>query len=163
MMTTTFELLNKGKQILEWPSDENVQIHLHIKLLNNYPKYFEITRCKNNELRYIPYTLSEDEEIIHRRHYENKRNLEIQENEYIEGSNAMFIKNGGYSKYGACYTHKDAIVSGKKIGDGYLQDVEKAKLCADEIDPAKIIQCEAELTNIHTIHKCQKDRDPNEL
>ena len=162
-MTTTFELLNKGRQILEWPSDENVQIHLHIKLLNNYPKYFEITRCKNNELRYIPYTLSEDEEIIHRRHYENKSDLEIKEDEYIEGSNAMFIKNGGYSKYGACYAHKDAIVGGKKIGDGYLEDVEKAKLCADEIDPAKIIQCEVELKDIPTIHKCPKDWDPNEL
>ena len=67
-MTTTYELLKGNEQIYEWPSDENVKIHLHIKLLNNYPKYFEITRCNANRIRYTPFYLDED----HYREYENK-------------------------------------------------------------------------------------------
>ena len=160
MMSTTYELLNKGKQILEWPSDENIQIHLHVKLLNNYPKYFEITRCKKNEMRYIPETLSEDIAIIHRRHFENKSTLEINENEY--NGNNMFIKNGGYAKYGVCFSDKEAIVGGKKIGEGHLDEIEKAKICADESDIEKIVKCEEELKNIPTLHKCDDDWDQNE-
>ena len=57
MMTITYEILKDGKQRYEWPSDENTQIHLHIKLLNNYPKYFEITRCKENEIQFVPEAL----------------------------------------------------------------------------------------------------------
>ena len=53
MMTTTYEILNNNnnEQIYEWSSDEAAKIHLHIKLINNYPKYFEITRCQKNQIR----------------------------------------------------------------------------------------------------------------
>ena len=163
VMITTFELLNKGKQILEWPSDENVQIHIHVKLTNNYYKYFEITRCKANELRYIPESLSEDVELVHMRHFENNADIEIKENEYYENSDKMFIKNGGYSKYGVCYSDENAIVSGKKIGDGYLNEVKEAVLCADEIDSEKIVKCEENLKNIPQVHKCPEDWDQDTL
>lgn len=49
---STFELLNPvtGERMDYWPSDRPVDVHVHIKLLNNYPKYFEPTTCKANEL-----------------------------------------------------------------------------------------------------------------
>ena len=59
MMITTYEILQDGEQIYDWPSDENAQIHLHIKLLNNYHKYFEITHCIKNKIRFVPKTIKE--------------------------------------------------------------------------------------------------------
>ncbi|KAH3732381.1 hypothetical protein Pelo_16786 [Pelomyxa schiedti] len=53
VMTTTFELLSPsstGLQFTDWRSDDTVDVRVQMKLLNNYPKYFEITTCKENEV-----------------------------------------------------------------------------------------------------------------
>ena len=68
IMTITYEILKDGNQIYEWHSYEDVKIHLHIKLLNNYPKYFEIIRCKENQIKFVPFFLREE----YRREYEKK-------------------------------------------------------------------------------------------
>jgi hypothetical protein len=54
MMTQTFELTKKGttERVLEWDSETEVDLKVQLKLLNNYPKYFEITTCKDNSLWY---------------------------------------------------------------------------------------------------------------
>ena len=91
-MTTTFELLRNGNQILEWPSDENIQIHLHIKLLNNYLKHWDIIRCYKNNIRYIPNELGEV--------FLNEQREKIEEelkDEELKGDN-MFITQGNYGR-----------------------------------------------------------------
>jgi len=51
MINTTFEIrdLENGQRYLEWPSDRKAEVLHKIKLLNNYPKYFEPTICESNE------------------------------------------------------------------------------------------------------------------
>ena len=151
MMTTTYEVLKDGKQILEWPSDENAQIHLHIKLLNNYPKYFEITRCEKNQIRFVPNILGEK----HDRDYSQRCPAQLEDNDF-KIKQRVFLRQGGYASYGTCFAEENAIVGGEKV-EGVLRDqIERAKVCADLTDSEKIQQCEEELENITTLHKVDK-------
>jgi hypothetical protein len=147
MMTTTFELLQGNKQIYEWPSDENVRIHLHVKLLNNYPKYFEITRCKENRIRFTPYKVLE----FHSREYENKSLDNLTETE-LNGDN-MFLREGGMSSYGVCFQNYDAYVSGNKVDEELYAKIGRARLCADHTDAQSIKQCAIELEDIKTVSR----------
>lgn len=111
VMTTTFEILRKGKQILEWPSDENVQVHLHVKLLNNHLKYFEITRCFENRIRYVPNDINETHSIVYENKDEFKEGLKDEE---ITGDN-MYLREGGLSAYGMCYNDKSSVLRGENV------------------------------------------------
>ena len=155
MMSTTYEILKNGKQIYEWPSDENVQIHLHIKLLNNYPKYFEITRCKENEIKFIPKYLTE----THSREFANSSSVKIEDNLIIR--NDIFLRQGGFSSYGICYTDERAIVDGKKVIGDLKSQIELATLCADFTDENMISKCAKDLENITTLHKIGRNYDPD--
>ena len=151
MMTTTYEILQDGKQIYEWPSDENAQIHLHIKLLNNYPKYFEITRCEKNQILFVPKSSGE----YHDREYAatSKENIEYSK---FENKKNVYLRQGGFASYGTCFSEKGAIVGGKKVEGEFLKQIEKAKLCADLTDQDAIAKCEEELKDITTLHKVDK-------
>jgi len=54
MMSTTFEMTkaNTTERVLAWNTEEEIDILLHIKLYNNYPKYFDVLVCKDNEVYY---------------------------------------------------------------------------------------------------------------
>ena len=160
MMSTTYEILNKGKIITEWPSDENVQIHLHIKLLSNFYKYFDIIRCKKNELNYMADTFDELIYIKRNRVIENKANFEVKKEDY--NGNNMYMRQGGYTSYGVCYADPESIVGGEKIGNKYLDQIEKALLCAEKTDQNKIAECIEELNNIPTIKKAPLDYNSTE-
>jgi hypothetical protein len=58
-MTTTFEVVNPstGARVMHWQSDQNMLVRVHVKLLNNYQKYFEITNCVANQVRDAPLLL----------------------------------------------------------------------------------------------------------
>ena len=153
MMTTTYELLKGNEQIYEWPSDENVKIHLHIKLLNNYPKYFEITRCNANRIRYTPFYLDED----HYREYENISMENLTETE-LNGNN-MFLREGGMSSYGVCFQDKEAYVSGNKVDDALYENIGQARLCADHTNPQMIKECAIKLQDIATVSRSSRTWD----
>jgi hypothetical protein len=148
MMTTTYEILQNNKQIYEWPSDENAQIHLHIKLLNNYQKYFEITRCQKNQIRFIPKTLGE----FHDRDYSAKSSAHLEDSAFKNSDN-LYLREGGYASYGICFSEKGAIVGGKSVTGTFLEEIKQATLCADLTNAQKIKECEEKLENITTLHK----------
>ena len=154
MMTTTYKLIRNNNIITEWPSDENVIIQQKIKLLNNYPKYFEITRCKENKIRFIPKELSE----THGRDYTEKCPAEIKDSE-IPNSDKIFLREGGYSSYGECYVDSKSIVGGKKVEGELLDKIKKAKFCAAFTDGNSIAKCEEELKDITTLHKIDASFD----
>ena len=158
MMTTTYQLIrNENERIYEWPSDENIKILLKVKLLNNYPKYFEITRCKENKIRFIPKNLEEG----HEREF-SYCSAEIKDSELPENNN-MFLREGGYASYGSCYTQKGTIVGGKKVEGELLEKIKNAKLCADYTDPELIAKCEKDLANITIIKKREDSFDEKEV
>ena len=148
MMTTTYEILINGNQVYEWPSDENAQIHLHIKLLNNYQKYFEITRCEKNQIRFIPKILGE----YHERDYSARSPVQLENTDFTNKDN-LYLRQGGYASYGICFSEKGAIVGGKKVEGEFLEQIKKATLCADLTNAEEIKKCEEELENITTLHK----------
>ena len=156
-MTTTFEILRDGKQIMEWPSDENVQIHLHIKLLNNYLKYWDITRCFENNIRYVPKHLLDNITYI----YENETSYELKDEE-IKGDNT-FLKQANYAAYGICYKDKRTVLKGKNITDEELKKIEKATLCAESRDPEVLKKCIENLKDIPTVNKSPEDWDMSKL
>jgi len=148
MMTTTYEMLQNGKQIYEWPSDENAQIRLHIKLLNNYPKYFEITRCKENQIRYVPQKLDDD----YSRVYTSTCDANLQDKDFAY-KDKVFLRQGGFASYGSCFLNSGAKVGGVKVSGEFEKQIEKARLCADMTNADDIAQCEKELETIATLHK----------
>ena len=154
MMTTTYEIIRNDKdQIYEWPSDENVKIHIQVKLLNNYPKYFEITRCKENEIRFVPFNIIES----HLREFANTSKENLTESE-LNGNN-MFLRQGGMASYGVCFAKEGAYVSGKKVEGELLEQIERARLCADLTNASLIAKCEEELKDITTVSKASTDWD----
>ena len=156
MMTTTYEILQDGEQVYEWSSDENAQIHLHIKLLNNYQKYFEITRCAKNQIRFVPSTLTE----YHNCEFSPKCNAQLEDSDFKIKDN-VFLRQGGYASYGSCFTEHGAIVGGKKVEGELLKQIEKAKICADYTDSEKIQQCEEELKTITTLQRVDQQNIAN--
>ena len=155
-MTTTYEIIRRNTQIYEWISDEDVLIHLHIKLLNNYPKYFEITRCKENEIRYVPNTYFENYDRV----YANTSTSNLSESDY-NGDN-MYLRQGGMSSYGVCFAKEGAYVSGTRVEGELLKQINKARLCADSTDPNEIAKCAKELEGIKTLNKANSTYDPEE-
>lgn len=152
MMSTTYELIRKGKQVYEWPSDEDTQIHLHIKLLNNYPKYFEITRCKENEIQFVPTTLGEN----HDREYANTSSVRILDNE-IKNNKYTFLRQGGFASYGSCFDADGAFVAGQKVEGELKSQIGRAKVCADFTDENEIAKCFKELESITTLHRISEE------
>ena len=152
MMSTTYEILKDGKQIYEWPSEENTQIHLHIKLLNNYPKYFEITRCKENEIQFVPKTFDEN----HDREYSNSSSARILDSE-IKNEQNTFLRQGGFASYGICFSDENSYVGGQKVEGELRNQLERAKVCADFTDENMIAECFKELENITTLHKIKEE------
>lgn len=55
VMSTTFQLFKTGtdERVMNWYSEDTLDIHVQLKLLNNYPKYFLITTCKDNEIAFF--------------------------------------------------------------------------------------------------------------
>ena len=65
-MSTTYEILKSdGKERqLDWPSDEEAYLHIQMKFLNNYPKFFLPTICRKIDIhsikkKYIPLKMTE--------------------------------------------------------------------------------------------------------
>ena len=159
MMTTTYEILQGENQIYEWSSDEEAQIHLHVKLLNNYPKYFEITRCKQNEIRFIPKTTGEG----HSRDYspmDQKLPFKLEDKDF-QNKEKLFARQGGYASYGVCFSDSNAIVGGKKVQGEFRTQIERAKVCADFTNADDIKKCAEELEGITTLKRV--DATNNEL
>lgn len=148
MMTTTYEVLQNGKQIYEWPSDENAQIRLHIKLLNNYPKYFEITRCQDNGIRYVPEIIGED----YSRVYDKSCPANLKDSDFKITKN-VFLKQGGFASYGKCFLGDGTRVGGADVKGTLKEQITKATLCADLTNADAIKKCEEDLKDIVTLKR----------
>jgi hypothetical protein len=112
MLTETFELLDptNGNRDLIWSSDENIDVRVQLKLLNNYPKYFAITSCKDNEiltnLNGSPYNAALN-----------------------QTSPALTVGSG--SIYGVCFDEGEVWVNGTHLNANQTQFVSTAYLCFD--------------------------------
>ena len=110
MMSTTYEIIQDGKRVLEWGSADPAYVMIHIKFLNNYFKYVNLAICKENS------------EIIG----EN-------ENDNVTITNSKV--------YGMCYQNKDSFLSGRKIDETIIEQMNQAMLCPESDNAQEMIDC----------------------
>jgi len=148
MMTTTFELTNPstGARHLTWTSDENLDIRFHLKLLNNYPKYFQITTCKDNEVIFLAQDYSYSRLFDPPPYKNNITSLNFTDD-------AHHIKLAQISYYGNCFNTTGVILSGKAITEYQADLIGKAYLCAQKLNQTENLECVEKLQGIPTVSR----------
>ena len=140
MMSTTFEVLSKdGKErFIKWPSDEEAVIHVQMKFLNNYPKYFLPTTCPANR---VPFAKNNS------MGYERDRIFTEPEFEILNkpDDRTQYAHFGFRSVYGQCYTNTDSFLEGTPLTEDIIEGMEYAMSCAATNDPEAIKNCTDEL------------------
>eukprot|EP00033_Pygsuia_biforma_P000430 GCRY01000512.1.p1 GENE.GCRY01000512.1~~GCRY01000512.1.p1 ORF type:complete len:2633 (-),score=648.95 GCRY01000512.1:503-8401(-) len=122
MMTTTFEMrdVNTGRRLMEWPSDQEVLVHVEMKFLNNYPKYFEITNCEDNAVWQYgsgrPRVFPTDE---------------VREVPDTETAFDKLINSGHSAQYGDCFSEPMVILEGREVQSEELELIPKLKYCVE--------------------------------
>eukprot|EP01022_Parablepharisma_sp_SALTPOND_P019390 TRINITY_DN3300_c0_g1_i1.p1 TRINITY_DN3300_c0_g1~~TRINITY_DN3300_c0_g1_i1.p1 ORF type:complete len:2552 (-),score=197.78 TRINITY_DN3300_c0_g1_i1:2042-9544(-) len=150
-MTTTYELTRTGttERVLEWNSDEELDIRVQIKLTNPYPKYFDITICKDNEVPYV-----QEKETTHERLRIFDPPPYIYQTTTAEAPGTSYqINFGSRSVYGLCFDSSGTILRGQTVSDTDRQRISTAYLCAATLDEEKIRQCSQDLADLPTVNK----------
>ena len=153
MMSTTFEIFDaEGKErLLEWPADEEAYVHIQVKFLNNFPKFFLSTNCKDNCYPYMKnseYTFQNDRVFTKTPYFD-----------VIEPGEAEYSRNDGYvsfgfsSVYGKCYQKQGAILSGKVLEQSDFDLMDYAMVCGSSEDSAVFEECLKNLENISTLKR----------
>lgn len=109
MLTQTFEILDEnGNRMLEWSSDDVVDVFVQMKLLNDYEKFFAITDCANNEIVIDETTGNKY----------NSTNIQYP----ILGLNFP-------AEYGSCWDSGDVWVNGQQLSSSQLSEIQNIYLC----------------------------------
>ncbi|KAL9649755.1 hypothetical protein ABK040_009570 [Willaertia magna] len=119
MMQTTFEVTKRGttERILKWNSDDELDVFIKLKLTNNFPKYFSITTCKENELSF------------------NFDTNNIANTSIDTGSSLLYQKNN--INYGKCFSSSEESIlnqtrlSSKSITFESRELLENSYLCSE--------------------------------
>ena len=117
MMSTTYEIIQEGKRVLEWDSNYPGYIMIHIKFLNNYFKYMNFAICKENQI------------II---------GANENDNVTITHSNI----------YGKCYQNTNSFLSGRKIDQTIIGQMDQAMLCGQSDNAQEMIKCTEDIKKL---------------
>ena len=133
MMTTTYELTKAGKteRVLGWTSDESLDVRVQIKLLNNYPKYFEITTCQDNNVTYFY-----DKEVK----FEMDR-IFLDAPDTVNSDGIHHIGFGHKSTYSECFDEKNTILKGQILTDEQKELMKEARNCSEACYLDRQLEC----------------------
>ena len=156
VMTTTYELTKAGtkERVLSWNSDEKLDIRVQLKLLNNYPKYFEIGTCKNNEFSYFQ---SKGTMFNLLRVFETSELYE-KITEADAPGDTHHISFGHISKYGECFQESGTILEGQKLSSADISKISESTMCADNATPAELLVCIEKFNDIKTVKMTNKSK-----
>eukprot|EP00830_Metopus_es_P013292 TRINITY_DN3208_c0_g1_i5.p1 TRINITY_DN3208_c0_g1~~TRINITY_DN3208_c0_g1_i5.p1 ORF type:complete len:1569 (-),score=239.63 TRINITY_DN3208_c0_g1_i5:13-4719(-) len=148
MITTTFELTKAGttQRILEWNSDETMDLRVQVKLLNNYPKYFKITGCKDNEVAYVKETATENKWRIY-----DPPPYPYQLDATSTPNNFYYVAFGHRSVYGMCFDEEGTVLKGTNVSAIDRARIATAYLCADTLNETKMLECSKQLADLPTV------------
>ncbi|MEI8360908.1 MAG: hypothetical protein WCG01_02175 [bacterium] len=126
MMNTTFEVRDKasGARQLEWASDRKAEVLYKVKVLNNYPKYFEPTVCKANEVLLnanLANGLSSKYFVLPVSNFFASTTVA---NAYLHRSNI--------ATYGVCYQSQGDLVSNQLLTPIQRDEIKTASTCEHE-------------------------------
>jgi len=131
VMTTTYEILDKeGHRMLGgWRSNEEVDVHVQMKLLNNYPKWFEVTACRDN--RVLQDCTVAGKSCGKSRIYDTDDNFV-----FPQGNDdaTMYFKRGQNASYGICLSGGSVTLEGKSLSEEEMQGIMEMSLCAKEFN-----------------------------
>ena len=150
MMSTTFEVTKTGtsERVLEWNSDETLDIRVHVKLLNNYQKYFDITICKDNE---VPFFQKTDVDIMAMIYDSPPYSFQITAAQ--APNNSHHINFGNRAVYGMCYDSEGTVLKGINVSAEDRATISTAYLCADTLSPTEVLKCIDKFKNLPTVSK----------
>jgi len=153
VMTTTFEVLDKsGKRMLDgWRSNEDVDVHVQMKLLNNYPKWFEVTACKEN--RVLQSCTVEGKSCGKARIYDTDDNFVAPEG---EDDGLLYFKRGQNASYGICFSSGTVRMKGIELTSEQKKGVLAMSLCAKEFNNDDH-SCEEAYPGLPTLNRCPDD------
>ena len=158
IMTTTYELTKAGAtdRVMSWNSDESLDIRVQLKLLNNYPKYFEITTCQDNNVTYMhsKETMFELSRIYDLPPYD----YEVDSTE--APSDKYHIGFGHRSAYGMCFSEAGTVLQGAEVSAADREIMSTAYLCASTNDPTKLLACANQLAGLKTVKRRTGDSTP---
>ena len=158
VMTTTFEVLDKsGKRMLGgWRSNEDVDVHVQMKLLNNYPKWFEITDCLAN--RVLQSCTVEGKECGKARIYDTDNNFVAPTG---TDNGKQYFKRGQNASYGICFRDTDVILQGQgPLSDGDRAKIQQMTFCAKSFGD-KDRSCEKNAPGLPTLKRAPEDSAVN--
>jgi len=130
-MTTTFEILDKeGNRMLNgWRSNEKVDVHVQMKLLNNYPKWFEVTACKEN--RVLQSCTAEGKKCGKSRIYDT-------DDDFVApggvDNGTLYFTRGQNASYGVCFASGDVKLEGQKLTEEQMKGIIAMTLCAKQFE-----------------------------
>jgi len=153
VMTTTFEILDKqGKRMLGgWRSNENVDVHVQMKLLNNYPKWFEVTACQDN--RVLQSCTVEGKSCGKARIYDTDNNFVFPEG---TDDGTMYFKRGQNASYGICFSDGTVKLQGTLLTQEQMEKVYQMTLCAKQFNDDDH-SCESQAEGLPTLKRCPEN------
>eukprot|EP00727_Mastigamoeba_balamuthi_P014546 m51a1_g9716 hypothetical protein (2423) ;mRNA; r:1421685-1430074 len=128
VMTTTFEVLDRwGNRMLDWRSDDQATVRVQLKLLNNYPKWFEVTACKANEVNQLCGVAGKvcGKERLYEPDFYPRSFASPDSTDQLQ-----YIKSGHNASYGVCFRDADVWLSGQKLTTDQRKGIQNATLCA---------------------------------
>ncbi len=158
MMTTTYELTKAGTttRVLSWNSDENLDIRVQIKLLNNYPKFFEITTCQNNNVSYFQTA----ETLFNMSRIYDQPPYDFEINSTQAPNNKYHINFGHLSAYGMCFDEEGTILEGGLVDSATRAKISTAYLCASTSDASALLECAKQFADLPTVTKRPNSSTP---
>jgi len=159
VMTTTFELLDKqGKRLIGgWRSIDEVDVHVQMKLLNNYPKWFEVTACEDN--RVLQDCTIPGKTCGRSRVYDVDSDYVAPSEENDDGT--KYFKRGQKASYGVCFANGDVTLQGKHLTDTQKEGIKDMLLCRKLIDVGGDHSCEKAHPDLPVLKKHENDEDPS--
>ena len=139
VMTTTYEILRGSERLLRWRSKDTVDVRVQMKLLNNYPKWFEITNCKANEIIQKCGDSSKTCGVTRIFDVDLDRVAQITSESDLN-SKDLWVTQGHTANYGKCFRDPEVFLSGNKLTEEQRNQIQEVVLCAALVGTGKECQ-----------------------
>ena len=148
-MSSTFELTkaNSTERVMSWTSDTSLDIRVQIKLLNNYPKYFEITTCRDNNVSYFQ---TQETLFQYLRIFDlPPLSYEITTANTPTDNGQYHVNFGSRDVYGMCFDLPGTILEGQKITQAEMNIINSAYLCLNNANATAVLICQQQMNNLN--------------
>ena len=132
VMTTTYEILHGTERTLRWRSKEAVDVRVQMKILNNYPKWFEITNCKANEVLQKCGIEGKDCDLARLFDVDADRIASPTGDAELAATD-IWLTQGHTANYGKCFKEPEVYLSGDHLTDTQREQIQGVVLCAAKV------------------------------